>query len=83
MASMRVSFEERKCRMTGDQSRQLKVGTRVWLSGDKADRGTVIDKDWSAVQIKWESGKTQSFHHNDMAMVAEQALMKPPVERDR
>jgi len=46
------------------------------VKSDKADQGIVIDKDWSAVQIKWESGKMQSFHHNDMAMVLDRAPVK-------
>jgi len=39
-------------RMTGDQSRALKVGDRVQWDNCLTDRGTVSDVDWRGVTIK-------------------------------
>ena len=55
--------------MTGEQSRQLKVGDRVCWDMSATDLGTVIGADWSEVTIKWDDGKTISVQHNDMARV--------------
>jgi hypothetical protein len=54
--------------MTRDQSKRLKVGYRVAWHDSATDQGTVIATDWG-VQIEWDSGKTQFFHHNNMAEV--------------
>jgi hypothetical protein len=56
-------------KMTGDQSRGLKVGARVWWGEDKADQGTVTEKNWSGVTLKWDNRDQQSVLHNDMQMV--------------
>lgn len=53
-------------RMTGEESRQLCVGTRICWSHSEADQGTVVENTWSAVRIKWDSGLTGAVHHNDM-----------------
>jgi len=55
--------------MTGEQSRQLKVGDRVCWNLSATDLGTVVGADWSGVTIKWDDGHTTSVRHNDMAMV--------------
>jgi len=55
--------------MTGEQSRQLKVGDRVCWNMSATDLGTVVGADWSEVTIKWDDGNTISTRHNDMAMV--------------
>jgi hypothetical protein len=55
--------------MTGDQSRALKVGDRVCWSTDKNDVGTITEKDWAGVIIKWDNRREQSILHNDMAQV--------------
>jgi len=55
--------------MTGDQSRQLKVGERVCWQNDQADQGTVIEKNWAGVTIKWDSRGQQTILHNDMVRV--------------
>ena len=55
--------------MTGDQSRLLKPFDRVWWQNDPADQGTVIEKNWSGVTIKWDSRGEQAILHNDMARV--------------
>jgi hypothetical protein len=55
--------------MTGDQSRGLTVGARVYWGEDKNDRGTVTEKNWSGVTLQWDSRDQQSVLHNDMEMV--------------
>jgi hypothetical protein len=59
--------------MTGDQSRQLKVGDRVCWDQIATDLGTVVAVTWSGVAIKWDDGHTVSVRHNDMTKV-ERAL---------
>jgi hypothetical protein len=56
--------------MTADQSKRLKVGHRVSWHDSATDRGTVTATDWSGVQIEWDNGKTQFFHHNNMTEVS-------------
>jgi hypothetical protein len=55
--------------MTGDQSRLLDIGDRVCWQNDQTDQGTVIEKNWSGVTIKWDSRGEQVILHNDMARV--------------
>ena len=55
--------------MTGDQSRGLRVGARVYWGEDNNDRGTVTEKNWSGVTLKWDNRDNQSVSHNDMKMV--------------
>jgi hypothetical protein len=55
--------------MTGDQSRTLSVGDRVSRHTDKNDQGTVTQKNWAGVTIKWDSRSEQTILHNDMAQV--------------
>jgi hypothetical protein len=57
-------------RMTGAQSRLLKVGARVCWRDDKTDQGTVTDTNWSGVTLQWDSRSEQSILHNDMDAVA-------------
>ena len=59
--------------MTGEQSRQLKVGDRVRWDESITDLGTVVEVTWSGVTIKWDDGNTVSVRHNDMTK-AERAL---------
>jgi hypothetical protein len=42
--------------MTPEQSKQLKVGTRVCFDGDPADSGKVISIEARYVTIKWGDG---------------------------
>ena len=56
--------------MSGDRSKLLKVGEYVYWEGRKADRGKVVENDWSAVKILWDNGLTNSICHNDMTNVA-------------
>jgi hypothetical protein len=54
--------------MTGAESRQLAVGDRVcW--GATTDLGTVTEKNWAGVTIKWNNRSEQATLHNDMAQV--------------
>jgi hypothetical protein len=55
--------------MTGDQSRTLSVGDRVCWQNDQADQGTVTEKNWASVTIKWDNRGEQAILHNDMAQV--------------
>jgi hypothetical protein len=55
--------------MTGDQSRFLSIRDRVCWQNDQADQGTVIEKNWSGVTIKWDNRMVQAIPHNDMAQV--------------
>jgi len=47
--------------MTGDKSRLLKPFDRVCWQNDQADQGTVIEKNWSGVTIKWDSRGEQAI----------------------
>jgi len=62
--------------MTGDQSRLLNVGDRVSWHNDQADQGTVTEKNWAGVTIKWDNRSEQTILHNDMAQV-ERVPSKP------
>jgi hypothetical protein len=55
--------------MTGDQSRGLRVGARVRWDEDKNDRGTITERNWSGVTLRWDNRDNQSVLHNDMKMV--------------
>jgi hypothetical protein len=55
--------------MTGDESRQLKVGTRVYFNGDQADRGMVTANQARYVTIKWDDGHESFTGHNEMQRV--------------
>ena len=55
--------------MTGTESRLLNVGARVFWNADKNDVGTVTEKDWSGVTIKWDNREVQHILHNDMPAV--------------
>jgi hypothetical protein len=52
--------------MIGEKSRLLKVGDNVCWQNDQADRGTVIETNWSGLTIKWGSRGEQRVLHNDM-----------------
>jgi hypothetical protein len=55
--------------MTGDQSRLLNVGDRVCWNAAKDDQGTVVDKNWAGVTIRWDNRSQQAILHNDMSHV--------------
>ena len=47
----------------------LLINARVIWNADTKDAGTVIEKDWAGVVIKWDNREQQKILHNDMAMV--------------
>jgi hypothetical protein len=55
--------------MTGEQSRQLKVGDPVCWNRSTTDLGTVVGVAWNGVTIRWGDGHTISIQHNDMVRV--------------
>jgi hypothetical protein len=55
--------------MTGDQSRILMVGDRVFWADDLTDQGTVMERDWAGVTIKWDNRAEQTVLHNDMTTI--------------
>ena len=61
--------DETAKRMTGSQSRLLNVGARVCWRDDQNDLGTVTEKNWAGVTVKWDNRSQQSVLHNDMACV--------------
>jgi hypothetical protein len=56
--------------MTGDQSRKLTIGTRVYWMSDRKDAGTVVVNDWSSVVVKWHSRSKQTIMHDDVLGVS-------------
>ena len=59
--------------MTGEQSRKLKVGDRVYWQKDLADQGTVTEANWAGVTVRWNSLGEQAILHNDMGQIARAA----------
>jgi hypothetical protein len=55
--------------MTGEQSRQLKVGEKICWQNDQADRGTATETSWSGLTIKWDGRGEQRVLHNDMSQI--------------
>jgi hypothetical protein len=55
--------------MTGDESRKLVVGDRVYWMGDVKNQGTITGSSWSGVTIDWDDGDSNSISHNDMMQV--------------
>lgn len=55
--------------MTPAQSNKLKIGQRVAWQGNVTDQGVITACDWSGVQIEWDDGEEQFFHHNNMGEV--------------
>jgi hypothetical protein len=55
--------------MTGDQSRQLRVGDRVCWGTTTADLGTIAEKNWAGITVKWDNRSQQEILHNDMLQV--------------
>lgn len=60
--------------MTGDESRLLRIGARVFWAADPKDHGTITNIDWNSVTIHWNDGHTSLTHHNDMAGVTTAGL---------
>jgi hypothetical protein len=60
--------------MTSEQSKQLKVGTRVYFDGDPADSGEVTATQLRYVTIKWNDGHQSFTGHNEMKRIE---LLRP------
>ena len=52
--------------MTVTESKDLKIGTRVFWRGDAADSGIITKATWDAVTIAWNNGHVAVVHHGDM-----------------
>ena len=65
--------------MTPEQSRQLKVGTRVCFNGDPADTRKVISIGAQYVTIKWDDGHQSFTGHNEMERI--EFIESPKVKR--
>ena len=55
--------------MTSEQSKNLKIGDRIYWRGDPKDGGRITDKSWDVVAIAWDNGQTARMHFNDMSEV--------------
>jgi hypothetical protein len=55
--------------MTGEQSKRLKVGTRVFFNGNPADGGKVTAINIRYVTIKWDDDHQSVTGHNEMNRV--------------
>jgi hypothetical protein len=55
--------------MTGEDSRQLSIGDRICWNADARDHGTITEKNWAGVTIKWDNRSEQAILHNDMAHI--------------
>jgi len=69
MTPPQYNRDETANRMTGSQSRLLDVGARVCWRDDQNDLGTVTEKNWAGVTLKWDNRSQQSVLHNDMICV--------------
>ncbi|THD68439.1 MAG: hypothetical protein E7813_10445 [Bradyrhizobium sp.] len=55
--------------MTPEQSKKLKVGTRVCFNGIQADGGKVMATNANYVTIKWDDGHESHSGHSGMQRV--------------
>jgi hypothetical protein len=55
--------------MTSEESKLLRVGTRVCFNGEQADRGTVTASQARYVTIKWDDGHQSFSSHSEMKRV--------------
>jgi hypothetical protein len=55
--------------MTGNESRELRVGARVFWNVDVNDRGTIAETNWAGVTIRWDNRSERNILHNDMGPV--------------
>jgi hypothetical protein len=65
--------------MTPEQSKQLKVGTRVCFNGDPTDTGKVISIGAQYVTIKWDDGHQSFTGHNATERI--EFIESPKVKR--
>jgi len=57
--------------VTPREARRLKVGDRVAWQADPIVGGTVIDKGYIGLTIKWDDGQTDTLHIYDCENVLE------------
>jgi hypothetical protein len=55
--------------MNSEQSKKLKIGTRVCFDGEPTDCGIVKDNQLRYVTIKWEDGHQSYTSHKEMRRV--------------
>jgi hypothetical protein len=55
--------------MTTEQSKELKIGSRVYFDGDQNDRGTVAATHARYLRINWADEHTSFTGHNDMKRI--------------
>ena len=55
--------------MTPEQSKKLKIGTRVSFNGEPTDCGTVRENQTRYVIIKWDDGHQSLTGHKEMKRV--------------
>lgn len=56
--------------MTPQQAKALSLTDRVCWDDDYTDQGTVIEREWSGVKIKWDGNASPVFYYyNDMSRV--------------
>ena len=67
--------------MTGTEFKDLKKGSRVYWQGNVADSGTITDKSWDAVTIKWDNGHVNVVHHGDMREILWSSRTLPKLDR--
>jgi hypothetical protein len=67
---MAIHTARKESKMTGTESRALYVGARVFWNANKSDGGTITEKDWAGVTVKWDSRGVHQILHNDMTAVS-------------
>lgn len=56
--------------MKSTEARSLSIGARICWEGDRADQGTVTERDRGGVRIEWDNGHKSFFPHIDMKEVS-------------
>jgi hypothetical protein len=70
--------------VTPEQSKDLKIGTRVCFNGVRSDGGTVTASQARYLTIKWDDGHESFTGHNEMKRIdLAQSARKPPNKRKR
>jgi hypothetical protein len=47
--------------MTGDESRELRIGDRVCWKADPKDQGVITEKNWAGVTIQWINATSRPY----------------------
>jgi hypothetical protein len=67
--ALRADRDQTDKKVTPDQSKRLKIGTRVCFNGDQTDRGKVTAIQARYVTIKWDDGHQSFSGHSAMDRV--------------